>query len=49
MISRLGNIASVPIAPTIISETILDFQHKIQYAQEEYNIPDDLINFYICF
>ena len=55
MVNRLGNTAPIPIAPAILSETKLEFQRKVKRAQEEYNIPDDLIiNFdqallaYIC-
>ena len=31
------------VDPAILSETKLDFQRKINRAQEEYIIPDDLI------
>ena len=55
MVRRLGNTASLPIAPALIEETRLDFQRKIKLLQEQCNIPDELIlNFdqtplaYIC-
>ena len=43
MVSRMGNTASMAVDPAILSEIKLDFQRKIKRAQEDYNIPDDLI------
>ena len=55
MVVRMGNTASMPVDPAILSEVKLDFQRKIKHVYEEHNIPDDLIlNFdqtplaYIC-
>ena len=43
MVSRMATTASLPVDPAVLSETKLDFQRKIKRAQEEYDIPDDLI------
>ena len=43
IVSSLGNSAAIPIAPVLFSETKLDFQFKLKRAQEQYNIPDNLI------
>ena len=39
----MGNTASMPVDPAILSEIKLDFQRKIKQVQEDYSIHDDLI------
>ena len=43
MVDCMGNTASMPVDPAILSEVKLDFQCKIKHIYEEHNIPDDLI------
>ena len=35
--------ARIPVAPALLAETKLDFQHKIHQLQSWYSIPDNLI------
>ena len=44
MVNRMGNTASMPVDPSVLSEIKLNFQCKIKRAQEDYSIPNDLIN-----
>ena len=43
MVSPLGKTAVIPTALAIFFEIKLDSERKIKRAQEEYNIPDDLV------
>ena len=43
MVRRMGNTASLPVAPALLAETKLDFQRKIKMIKEAYSIPDALI------
>ena len=43
MIRRVGNTASLPVAPALLAETKLAFQYIIKVIKEAYNIPYTLI------
>ena len=47
MTRRIATTARIPVAPALLAETKLDFQHKIRESQSWHSIPEDLItNFY---
>ena len=43
IMSRMATTAKTPIAPALLSETKLNFQHKIKELQAWHEIPEDLI------